>query len=272
MHKKLLVFDIETVIDTESASRLLDLDSGLSEAEIRTRIEQYHLDITGGRNSFVRQLFHRVVAISFAQCDIEYLNDGSEVYHLEEIRSGGTLDSSEEDLIAGFFSKFNQIKPRLVSYNGRYFDLPVLKYRAIKYNVQAKFLFKGGDKWNNYHSRYATDWHCDLIDAFSDYGASAKVKMSEVSALLGIPCKTSTDGSMVQALFDTGKLKEIRNYCEEDVVNTYVQYLKYQYLNGTLSYDSYQHCIKSILNFLDTSDYEHFIEYASLFEKTFRCV
>lgn len=269
MHKKLLIFDIETVIDTESAVRLLDLNHSLPEHEIRALMEQYHLNITDGRNSFVRQLFHKVVAISFAECDIEYLSDGSEIYHLNEIRSGGTLDSSEKDLIAGFFSKFNQIKPRLVSYNGRYFDLPVLKYRAMKYDVQAKFLFKSGDKWNNYHSRYSTDWHCDLIDVFSDYGASARVKMSEVSALLGIPCKTSTDGSMVQDLFDDGGLKEIRNYCEEDVINTYAQYLKYQYLNGTLSYDSYQYCIKSVLNFLDSSDYNHFIEYASLFKKTF---
>lgn len=266
MHKKLLIFDIETVVDTKSSARLLNLPANTSDAEIMQAIEQYHLDITSGRNSFVRQPFHQVVAISFAECIIEYLSDGTETYHLEEIRSGGTVESSEYDLIAGFFSKFNHTRPRLVSFNGKYFDLPVLKYRAMKHGVSAKFLFKGGDKWNNYHSRYALDWHCDLIDAFSDYGASARVKMSEISALFGIPCKTSVDGSMVQQLFSDGKFIEIRNYCEEDVVNTYLQYLKYQCLTGTLNPSNYEHCIQSVLNFLSASEKEHFVEYAKLLD------
>ena len=40
-------------------------------------------------------------------------------------------------------------KPRLVTYNGRSFDLPVLKYRAMMHGVQASWLHQGGDRFNN---------------------------------------------------------------------------------------------------------------------------
>lgn len=254
MHKKLLIFDIETVPDIEAGRRLLHIDDAVSDEDALLQFKQYHLDITNGNNDFIRQPFHKIVAISFAECDIDYLSDGTETYYLNEIRSGGAIDATEAELVSGFFAKFAKLKPRLVSYNGKYFDLPVLKYRAMLHKVQARTLFKSGDKWNSYQARYAQEWHCDLLDAFSDYGASARVKMSEVSALLGIPSKTSVDGSMVADLYDQGKIADIRKYCEEDVAGTYAQYLHYQYLNGTLSKDAFEYCHGDLTKYLDEDD------------------
>ena len=63
-HKNLFVFDIETIPDLQSARNLLgDYDS--SDEVINENLKQYHLKITDGKNSFIRQPFHRVVAISF---------------------------------------------------------------------------------------------------------------------------------------------------------------------------------------------------------------
>ncbi|CAD6996579.1 unnamed protein product [Ceratitis capitata] len=80
--------------------------------------------------------------------------------------------------------------------------MPVLKYRAMVHGIQAEYFYKAGDKWNSYNQRYSSDWHCDLLESLSDFGASAKVKMNEVCAVLNLPGKTGVDGSQVMDLYD----------------------------------------------------------------------
>jgi len=233
-HQSIFVFDIETIPDEESAVNLTNIEEGSSRQEKRQALTDYHLKITDGKNSFLRQPFHKIVAISFLEAEIERSN-GEEIYHLTDIRSGGTLESSEEDLVKGFFYHLRKKTPRFISFNGRTFDMPVLKYRAMKYGISAPWLYKMGDKWNNYTQRYSLDWHCDLLDAFSDFGASTRVKMNEICSILDLPGKDNIDGSMVMDYFDQGRLEEIRNYCESDVINTYLLYLHYQHFTGSIS-------------------------------------
>ena len=247
-HQSLFVFDIETVPDVDLVRDLTGCESA-DVNELRQALTDYHLKITDGKNSFPRQPFHKVVAISFLEAEI-IREEKSEQYILQEVRSVGTINSSEEDLIKGFFSHLKKQPPRLVSFNGKTFDLPVLKYRAMKYGIAAPWLYKMGDKWNNYSQRYALDWHCDLIDAFSDFGASARVKMDELCVLLGLPGKIDIDGSQVNDLFDAKKIDEIRNYCETDVINTYLLYLNYQHHTGTLSSDNFEAAKEDLINYL----------------------
>lgn len=265
-HSKLLVLDIETVPDTVAACRLLDIDPTSSIDYIRKKLHEYHLRITEGRNSFVRQLFHQVVAISFLEADIEYLSDGTEKYHVVDVRSGGIKESSEQDLIEGFFAFFSKLKPRIVSFNGKTFDLPTLKYRGMLYGQQATWLFKGGDKWSNYNQKYSLEWHCDLIDALSDYGSSARIKMSEICALFGIPCKLDGDGSSVQNMYDADQIEAIRDYCETDVLSTYLVYLKYQIFNGSISKKNYQLMLDQLVDLLISYDKEIFQRYLEQLE------
>ena len=248
-HKSLFVFDIETVPDTDAVPAL----TGFEDADVaprRAEIKRYHLDITDGRNAFPRQPFHRVVAISFLEAEIE--RDGAfETYHLRELRSGGEAGFDEKKLLQGFFSYFERLRPRLVSFNGRGFDLPVLKYRAMKHGVSASHLHQAGDKWNSYTSRYALDWHCDLQDVLSDYGASARIRLNEVCAVMGFPGKFGVDGSQVAGLFDDGRLGDIRDYCETDVLNTYLVYLRHMLHRGSMTPDGYNKAIADIVALIE---------------------
>jgi predicted PolB exonuclease-like 3'-5' exonuclease len=257
-HKSLFVFDIETVPDADAAKNLLGIESG-NVAECRQALTDYHLKITDGKNSFLRQPFHKVVAISFLEAEIVRDYD-QKTYILRDIRSGGMADSCEEDLIKGFFSHLKKQPPRLISFNGKSFDLPVLKYRAMKYGISAPWLYKSGDKWNSYNSRYSLDWHCDLIDAFSDFGVSARVKMNELCAILNLPGKIGIDGSMVAEYFDAGRIEDIRNYCETDVINTYLLYLCYQHHNGTLCTASFKQAKQDVAEYIKNhqNQKEHF--------------
>lgn len=264
-HRNLFVFDIETVPDLKTAENLLGPQVDMKEA-----LDNYHLDITKGANSFPRQPFHKVVAIAFLVAEIEYRN-GHEFYSIKDLRPGGNIDSTEKDLVSGCFNYLKQLSPRLVSFNGRTFDLPVLKYRAMLHGVSAKWLYDSGDKWNSYGSKYSLDWHCDLLDAFSDFSASARVKMQEVSALFGIPSKLDCDGGDVDAMFSSGRVSEIRDYCELDVVNTYVLYLRYMFHRGTLSKEGYDQSLDELLDFMAMNQDEkpHFKKYLDAFNQTY---
>jgi hypothetical protein len=264
-HQSLFVFDIETIPDSSSAKNLLDIESDNIE-ECRGALEDYHLKLTDGKNGFLRQPFHKVVAISFLEAKI--IADGnSEQYILGEIRSGGNSSSNEEELIKGFFSHLKKNPPRLVSFNGRTFDLPVLKYRAIKYGIAAPWLYKSGDKWNNYNSRYSLDWHCDLLEAYSDFGASARVKMNELCAVFNLPGKIGIDGSKVTEYYDAGKIEEIRNYCETDVINTYLLYLCYQHHNGSMSSAAYHQAREDLKIYLKNSAKDYLREFLEVWER-----
>lgn len=254
-HQNLFVFDIETIPDLKAAKNLLSLPDAPNK-ELRDALVQYHLNITDQKNSFLRQPFHQVIAISFLEAEITRDFDGKEFYRIIDIRSGGDLASSESDLVKGFFSHLKKNISRLVSFNGKNFDLPVLKYAAMKHEVEASWLYKLGDKWNNYGQRYSLDWHCDLADAFSDFGASARVKMNELCAAFGLPGKLGIDGSQVMEMFDQGRLQEIRDYCETDVLNTYLLYLIYQHHSGSMSRDSFAKCKKDLREFLEKKSVE----------------
>ena len=219
-------------------------------AQRRQELERYHLEKTGGKNAFPRQPFHRVVAISFLEAEIE--RDGNqEAYLLRELRSGGEAGFDEKKLLQGFFGYFERLKPRLVSFNGRGFDLPVLKYRAMVNGVSAPWLYGAGDKWNSYTQRYATDWHCDLLDVLSDYGASARVSLHEVSAVLGLPGKFGISGADVAGLVDEGRIEDVRHYCETDVLTTYLVYLRLMAHRGTIGIDGYNAAIADIVAMIE---------------------
>ena len=256
-HQNLFVFDIETIPDTDSVPNLTGFDDPDIEAR-REELERYHLDITGGKNPFPRQPFHKVVAISFLEAEIERSGGVSsgESYHLRELRSGGEAGFDEKQLLQGFFSYFERLKPRLVSYNGRGFDLPVLKYRAMVHGIQAPWLYDAGDKWNSYQSRYSADWHCDLLEVLSDFGASARGKLNEVCSVLGFPGKFGVDGSKVADMIDGGDVQGVRDYCETDVLNTYLVYLRFMLHRGNIDTEAYNRAVADIITLIETEGVE----------------
>lgn len=232
--KHLLVFDIETIPCVETASRLLHLNDNTPDDIIRQKLAEYHLEITNGQNSFPRQPFHKVVCISFLLCEIETGEQG-ESYTIKELKTGGRNEETETEILEKFCTFLQKYKPRIVSFNGKTFDLPVIQYRSMMHKIPCPWLYSKEMSYKFNHEP-----HCDLIDAFSNFGSSARVKMSEVAALLGVPCKQSGSGNEVLQMYNDGKLQEICNYCEEDVLATYMLYLHYQMHRGILALDVFE--------------------------------
>jgi predicted PolB exonuclease-like 3'-5' exonuclease len=232
--RKLLVFDLETVPDVALARRLWPETEGLDDAGVTELILAKHKAQSSTGSDFPRPSFHKIVAVGCLLADVE-LTDGQESYHLRRLGCIGEEGDDERTLLERWL-EFGAREPlRLVSFNGRGFDVPVIKLRALHHGLPAGWLFQRGDKWSNYTSRYDQIWHVDMADTLTDFGAARSLpKLDEVCTLANLPGKLDLDGSRVCDLFAAGQVNEIRDYCETDVLNTYLLYLKYQVLTGML--------------------------------------
>ncbi len=248
-----LVFDIETVPDTEGLRRLWGLDPEASPEEIAEIAFQRRRQATG--SEFLPHHLQRVIAIS---CVLRN-DEGLRVWSL------GTLDSSEADLIQRFFDGIEKFTPQLVSWNGGGFDLPVLHYRALIHGLSAPRYWDMGEddrdfKWNNYISRYHTR-HLDLMDLLALYQPRANAPLDELAKLIGFPGKLGMDGSQVWAAYRRGELASIRAYCETDVVNTFLVYLRFQLLRGVLDREGYEKEVAAVRAHLARQPDAHWREY-----------
>jgi predicted PolB exonuclease-like 3'-5' exonuclease len=222
----ILVFDIETVPDVAGVRRLRPELVALDDAAVAQRLFDERREQTG--RDFLPLHLHRVVAISCA-----FRDDAG-----FRVRSLGQPEDGEGRLIQSFFSTIDRHTPQLVSWNGGGFDLPVLHYRGLIHGVHAARYWETGDddrdfRWNNYISRYHTR-HTDLMDLLALYQGRASVPLDELSRLCGFAGKLGMDGSRVWDAYRAGGLADIRAYCETDVVNTYLMYVRFDHLRGRL--------------------------------------
>ncbi|MEE8387363.1 MAG: 3'-5' exonuclease [Acidiferrobacterales bacterium] len=227
-----LVFDIETIPDVESGRKIYDLgdleDGDVARVMFNKRREQT------GESEFLRHHMHKVCAISVL------LRQGNIV----KLWSIGELDSDEAEIIKRFYDGIDKYTPTLVSWNGGGFDFPVLHYRALKHGVAApRYWETGGDdqsfRWNNYLSRYHSR-HTDLMDVLAGYQPRANAPLDEIAIMLGYPGKMGMSGAKVWDEFQAGNLEGIRNYCETDVLNTYLVYLRFELIRGNLTEDAWR--------------------------------
>ena len=220
----ILVFDIETVPDVGGARRLRPAWSSLSDAELAQRLFEERREKTG--SDFLPLHLHRVVAISCV-----FRDDAG-----FRVRSIGTPEDDEGRLIQAFFATVDRYTPQLVSWNGGGFDLPVLHYRGLIHGVHAPRYWDLGEddrdfRYNNYISRYHTR-HIDLMDLLAMYQPRASAPLDDLAKLCGFAGKLGMDGSRVWDAFQAGGIEQIRNYCETDVVNTYLLYMRFQRMRG----------------------------------------
>ena len=253
-----LVFDLETIPDVSGLRTLLVSDAAFSDAEVAAQAFAARREKTG--SDFLQHHLHRVAAISCVFRDDEGFR----------VRSLGSLDDAEPKLIQDFYRIVERYTPQLVSWNGGGFDLPVLNYRALIHGINAARFWEMGDedrdfKWNNYLSRYHTR-HLDLMDHLAMYTGRANAPLDDLAKLCGFPGKMGVDGSQVWSLCQEGRLQEIRDYCETDVVNTYLVYCRCQLLRGRLTRDAYDAEIALVRTSLQTIDAPHWRDYLSLWQ------
>lgn len=248
-----LVFDIETIPDTKGLRVLLDLPQDTSDEDVASIA--LHMRRQQNGTDFLPLHQHRICAISCA------LREGNNF----KVWTLGDANASEAEIIQRFFDGIEKYTPQIISWNGSGFDLPVLHYRALIHGINASRYWDLGEddkdfKWNNYISRYHTR-HLDLMDLMALYNGRANAPLDDLAKLCGFPGKLGMDGSKVWDAYKAGQLEEIRNYCETDVANTHLVYLRFQLMRGHLTPDAYEAEIQLVRDTLSIYPASHWQEF-----------
>lgn len=244
-----LVFDIETIPDLDGGRRIYDLE-GLSDKDAASALFNIRRQETG--SEFLRLHLHRIVAISV----VVRTPDMIKVWSL------GDENSDEKELIERFYTGVDRYTPQLVSWNGGGFDLPVLHYRALLHGVQARRYWETGSedtsfRYNNYISRFHQR-HLDLMDMLAMYNPRAFAPLDQIATLLGFPGKMGMSGAKVFEAFSEGDIGGIRDYCETDVLNTWLVFLRFQVMRGELAPEACEQEMQMLRDYLRTENKPHF--------------
>src|SRR5215469_512396 len=146
----------------------------------------------------------------------------------------------------------------------------VLNYRGLLAGVQAPRYWESGDgdqafRYNNYLSRF--HWrHTDLMDVLSGFQARGRVSLANVACLLGLPGKLGFSGAQVWDAYLEGNLLGIRRYCETDVLNTYLIYLRFELLRGRLIRERYAEEVERVKALLRAGKEPHLAEFLRVWE------
>jgi predicted PolB exonuclease-like 3'-5' exonuclease len=231
MGASVIVWDIETVPDLKGFAHANGHD-GKSDNDIRTAMG----------DKFPKHIYHSIICIGglvARQMNGHWSVDALGAPHVGE--------RSEKLLISSFVDRIAILTPQLVTFNGTSFDLPVLRYRAMVNGVAAP-----GLSLRPYFNRYTED-AIDLCDVLSSFSPQAKATLHELCRVMGLPGKPDgMSGGEVENYYRDGRIGEIAEYCESDVVNTYRVWLRYELFRGRLSNVAFDASESNLIEFIKT--------------------
>jgi predicted PolB exonuclease-like 3'-5' exonuclease len=216
---EIIVWDLETVPDLDAYARANGLVSE-PKGEIRSTMG----------DGFPKLIYHSIVCIGALVA-----NPTDRGYEIQAMGASHVGSQTEPELIEAFVRAIDRLNPTLVTFNGNSFDLPVLRYRAMMHRIPAP----GLDERAYFH-RYR-DHHVDLCDVLSSFSNGGKARLDELSRVMGLDGKPDgIDGSRVEDYYNAGRIPEIAEYCQSDVVNTYRLWLRHELFRGRLDRQSFE--------------------------------
>ncbi len=216
------IFDVETIPDFEFVRRVMN-DHEMDEHDLLIAASE---QLARNSSGFLPPMYHRMV--SWVGLWVE--NNGKPVQ-----KAGWNGEDEKKGLTALFDSLLTYKDFGLIHHNGRGFDLPLITYRSMKHGMQMPL------RLNHYDIRYRfSKSNVDLMDEFSNYGASSYPKLKHLGYLIDVPFKQTAEGNEVLAMYREGKLEEIEHYCYEDVMATYIVWLRMKYTVGDIAEDIFK--------------------------------
>jgi hypothetical protein len=254
----ILAFDIETIPDCDGIRSLYELPPDLPDVDVAEIAFQKRRAQTG--NDFLPPHLQRVIVISCIARD----DEGMKIFSI------GEPERDEKAAIGRFFDAIERKTPQLVSWNGKGFDIPVLNHRALIHGVCCTRFWETGDedpafRYNNYVNRYQTR-HLDLMDQLAMFNARNFAPLDDFARLARLPGKQGVGGAEVWPAYRRGEIQAIRNYCEVDVVNTFLLFLRFQLVRGLSKQDHYEAECALLRESLGRRPEPHWGEFLSLWK------
>ncbi len=154
------------------------------------------------------------------------------------------------EVVRQFWRGVDHYQAKLVTFNGRGFDMPLLELAAFRYGLAAPYYYM--------HSRHRFGGPLDLLDWLTNFGACRLTGgLNLLAKLLGKPGKMDVAGDQVYRLYQEGKLREINDYCLCDTLDTYFVFLRTRVLTGDISAHQERQLIDRAIDFLTARRQDH---------------
>ena len=200
-----IIIDIETVPDLEYGKEHMNLN-GLADEDIIRAMTFRFLQQSG--SEFPPLNMHKIITISLLKVSSE----------ITAIKTFSIKEQTEEEMLKSLHKELNKDASKLISWNGLIFDILVILFRSMLYELVSSDLLLSSSK------------HIDLKYE-SSFAQTDKIQgLGTLSKQLGSSGKPIDSGKMVWDMYTDKAFSEIAEYCESDVINTYLIYLSYQLL------------------------------------------
>lgn len=219
-----IVFDIESIPDGELLQAVNYPDEPLTPDQAIDKARAAALAKSDGASDFIPYSYQLPVAL----CAMRVAHDFS-------IQNIACLDAPQyrpREIVRTFWESVPKFrKARLVTFNGRRFDIPLLELCAFRYGLVAS------DHFANRRGRYKTP-DIDIYELLGNKGATFITGgLSLLAKMIGKPGKMGFSGDKVLDAYREGKLREINDYCVCDVLDTYFVFLRLNVIQGNISGD-----------------------------------
>lgn len=247
-----LVFSVQTIPDIDGARRLYDLH-GLADEDVAKAI--LHKRRQQAKTETLPHHLQKIVAISAVLSRTGQF----------KVWSLGDETSGEQDLLQRFYDGLTRYRPRLVSWNGRGFDLPVIHYRSLLYPLNAQCYWTSAEHDaplpGNINLSGFQDRHIDLQEVLTVFQQEAAVLQEELARLCGFPGAMGVKSFNVWQHSLSREVSAIRRYGETRVLNTYLLYLNWERNRGQLSQDQYDEQCSLVRDQLKISEQTHLVDF-----------
>ncbi len=228
---RFLVLDTESVPDGRLIGRVKYPDDPLDECAAIERAQAEAREQSANGSDFLPVTFQVPVAVCI-------LRVGSD-FRLREIKCLDAPEFRTADIVRKFWKGVARYsKAKLVTFNGRCFDLPLLEMAAFRYGCNALQYFQ-------FHRNRFNGNHLDLMDWLGNFGASRIAGgLDLLSKILGKPGKMEVSGDQVYKMYREGKKQAINDYCLFDTLDTYFVFLRTRVMAGEISLAQEQELVR----------------------------
>jgi predicted PolB exonuclease-like 3'-5' exonuclease len=165
-------------------------------------------------------------------------------YRLQKLACLDAPHFRPEEVVKKFWLGVGMYKAKLVTFNGRGFDLPLMELAAYRQSINIRdYLLTSRNRFGG--------GALDLQEFFSNYNACRMVGgLNLLAKMIGLPGKMDVAGDQVLELYRAGELQAINDYCLCDTLDTYFIFLRSRVLTGDLDAEEEQKLVAEGREFL----------------------